>query len=75
VLNGVLFKLLSWEHVMTFYFIVPMVLVLIALKWYIKETPFDLVTNFTPEEAYEHFHWIAEQNGNADSHDITVKEL
>lgn len=59
VFNGVLFKLISWENVFIYYFIVPSLLMFIGLKWYIKETPFDLVTNFTAEEAHRDLHWIA----------------
>ena len=49
MLNGVLFKYFSWQNIIFFYFIVPILLAFVGLKWYIKETPFDLVTNFTPE--------------------------
>jgi hypothetical protein len=53
VANGLLFKLLPWQQVFLFYFIVPMALAMLGLIFYIKETPFDLVTSRTPEEAYE----------------------
>ena len=43
------------------------------LKRYAKETPFDLVTNYTPEEAFRDFDWIAGQNGNEKTHKITIE--
>ena len=48
MLNGVMFKYLNREHVFIFYFIIPTILMLFGLKIYVKETPFDLVTKFTP---------------------------
>lgn len=45
------------------------------MLFYIKETLFDLVTNFSAEKAVEDLHWIAIQNEKADSHGITVEEI
>jgi hypothetical protein len=49
LLNGVFFLIFRWEKVFLFYFIISMVLILILLKVYIKETPFDLIINYSPE--------------------------
>lgn len=59
ILNGVLFSLFSWENILLFYFLGTMVSVEILLRFYVKETPFDLITRFTPAEAYEDLNWIA----------------
>lgn len=72
ILNGILFKIASWEHVICFYFIVPLISIFILLMIYIKDPPFDMVIHFHPEKAHEYLHWIAVQNGNEDSHSITV---
>lgn len=50
--NGIFFDLMPWRDVFCFYFISTLIFVIIGLKWYIKETPFDLVTNFSAEEAF-----------------------
>jgi uncharacterized membrane protein len=75
LLNGVFFQMFAWENVFWFYFIIPMVLIFFLLKVYVKETPFDLITNNMPEEAYRDLHWIAIQNGNEDKHLITIEEV
>lgn len=75
LMNGLLFKYFSWESILLFYFIVPIAVSFVGLRWYIRETPFDLVTSFAPEEAHRELQWIAEQNGKAESHAITVEEV
>jgi hypothetical protein len=51
VMNGILFKFFYWQDVFIYYFVGLSVLSGIGLVLYVKETPFDLVTCFTPEEA------------------------
>lgn len=61
-LNGLVFYLLkSWE---TYLIILLPILtvVLLLLIFYIKETPFDLIINSTPEESLEILKRIGEAN-------------
>lgn len=50
-LNGIIFYYL--KNAITFMLImIPMLgILLLILIFYIEETPFDLITNFTPEES------------------------
>lgn len=52
VFNGLLFKFMYWQYVFIFYFAGLSILSVLWLIFYVKETPFDLVTCFTPEQAY-----------------------
>jgi TM2 domain-containing membrane protein YozV len=63
IANGFFFGILTWQSVLSYYFIVPTAIVFIGLKFYIKDTPFDLVTNFPPENSLAALSWIAKQNG------------
>lgn len=47
-LNGAVFYILSWRMVMYFYILAPLIIGFLGLYFYIEETPFDLITNFTP---------------------------
>lgn len=62
-LNGLIFYLL--KNCITFIILtIPMLaLILLILTYYIEETPFDLVTNFTPEESLVVLEKIALTNG------------
>jgi hypothetical protein len=45
--NGILFYLLPWRYVIIFYFVTPLLLVLVGLLWYVKDPPLDLIADFT----------------------------
>ena len=71
--NGLIFMLIdSWQIVLLIYQILPFIVMVMGLVFYIKETPFDLITNYNPEYVCSVFEEIALVNGKQNDHGITV---
>jgi cyanate permease len=51
-LNGLFFKTISsWQLVLIIYAVIPLLFGLAGLLFYIEETPFDLIINYSPEKS------------------------
>jgi len=61
-INGLLFYLFSWKVVMWCFIIIPLFACLIAFYIYVEETPFDMITSLSAQEAYESLMRIAKHN-------------
>jgi len=71
--NGLIFMLIdSWQIVLLIYQILPFIVIMRGLIFYIKETPFDLVVNNNPEYVCSVFESIALVNRKQNDHGITV---
>lgn len=69
--NGVIFMLIQhWQLILLTYKVVPFVFMLIAVIFYIEETPFDSVVNYSPEESLLAFKRIAKINKKRE--DLTI---
>ena len=61
--NGLVFRYLDWQLAIILYIILPLIISLLGLIFYMKETPFDMITNYTPEESLVMLRDIAHKNG------------
>lgn len=69
--NGVIFMLIQhWQLILLTYKVVPFVAMLFAVIFYIEETPFDSVVNYSPEESLLAFKRIAKINKKRE--DLTI---
>lgn len=73
-INGPLFYLLNWQIVLWIFMLLPAILCLCALVFFIEETPFDMITNLTAEEIYDSLMRVAAYNRVTD-HGLTVHEI
>jgi hypothetical protein len=72
-LNGLFFYAISnWEVVLVVCDLLPLLMGLAGLLFYIEETPFDLIINNTPEKSLESLKTIAARNDKPD-HDLTLE--
>jgi hypothetical protein len=61
--------------VLIFYLLLPCLLSLLGLLFFLEEAPFDLVLRCSAEEASAGFSRIAKLNGTSEIHGITIEEL
>jgi hypothetical protein len=72
-LNGLVFYLFdSWQLALFFYQIVPFIIVLLGLVFFIEETPFDQVIYYSPENSLASFQRIAKINGTEEDYQLSV---
>lgn len=69
--NGVIFMLIQhWEVILLTYKVLPFVVMLFGVIFYIEETPFDTVVNYSPEESLRAFKRVAKINNKRE--ELTV---
>jgi hypothetical protein len=63
-LNGVVFMVLKdWQVILLVYQILPFLVMLVGIVYFIEETPFDSIVYCEPQETLRAFERIARING------------
>jgi hypothetical protein len=63
-LNGVIFMILKdWQVILLVYQILPFLVMLVGIVYFIEETPFDSIVHCEPQETLRAFERIARING------------
>jgi MFS family permease len=61
--SGFYYWLRDWKLVLTYFYIVPAILLIIGILWIVADTPIGLIQKCTAEEAHNEFMGIAKING------------
>jgi hypothetical protein len=69
--TGLYFWLRHWQQVFIYFFIIPLLLILIVFIFFTVDTPIALVTNLPPQEALSKLLWIAKVN-RVESPDLKI---
>jgi hypothetical protein len=70
--NGIFFMIIKdWRIVLFLYLFIPFVFMMCGLLFFIEETPFDSIVNYSPEESLMTFQRIALLNDKFD-HGLTL---
>ena len=64
----------DWQMVFVYFYVVPGVLVFIALSIFVIDTPMCLINFLTPNKVRKSLFWVAKINGKKDFY-ITLEEI
>lgn len=73
--NAIIFYILShYQLVLIFYYLIPNAVILYVFNRYLQDTPIELVTRHSPEQALQSLLFISQENCIS-NHGLTLQEI